>query len=153
MVKNGIWVPIEGETRPVGGPLAKAVKGWIEREANAKAELKLYVGLDQLAHCCLPTMKEIWANLERVHQAKGFLTQLSLLCHFHCMHMDQSKPMLAWIGAVWNTTYHILATGYILHDTHVILVLMQGLPSSYKHVAIALDATPVANLTLDFMID
>ena len=46
LVKNGIWAPNEGETRPVGGPLAKAVKDWIEREAKAKAELKLYMGLD-----------------------------------------------------------------------------------------------------------
>jgi hypothetical protein len=51
--------PIEGETRPVGGPLTKAVKDWTEREAKAKAEIKLYVGLDQLTHCHLPTTKAI----------------------------------------------------------------------------------------------
>ena len=46
LVRNGLWAPIEGEIRPVGGPLAKAVKDWIEREAKVKVEIKLYVGLE-----------------------------------------------------------------------------------------------------------
>ena len=46
LVRNGLWAPIEGETRPVGGPLAKAVKDWIEREAKAKAEIKLLYHFD-----------------------------------------------------------------------------------------------------------
>jgi hypothetical protein len=153
LVRNGLWAPIEVEIRLVGGPLAKSVKDWIEREAKAKAEIKLYVGLEQLAHCRLPTAKAIWKNLEKLHQAKGFSTQLSLLWRFHTMRMDKLKPMLAWVSAVHNHAYHISTTGYTLHNTHVILVLMQGLPESYSHLTIALDATPAENLTLDYTID
>ena len=69
------------------------------------------------------------------------------------MCMDKSKPMLAWVSAVHNHAYHISTTGYMLHDTHVILVLMQGLPESYSHLAIALNATPAEKLTLNYTID
>ena len=134
LVKNGLWAPIDGETRSVEGPLAKAVKDWIEREAKAKAEIKLNVGLEQLTHCHLPTVKAIWKNLEKVHQVMGFLTQLSLLQHFHTKHMDELKPMLVWVFAVCNYAYCILTTRYMLHDTHIILVLTQGLPELYSHI-------------------
>ena len=61
--------------------------------------------------------------------------------------------MLAWVSAVCNHTYHILTTRYTLHNTHIVLVLTQGLPELYSHIAIALNTTPAENLILDYTIN
>ena len=64
-----------------------------EKMARARAEMILRVEDNQLVHMISPDPIQIWLTLERVHQAAGFATSLSLRRKFLTAKKSDSQTM------------------------------------------------------------
>ncbi|TFK54383.1 hypothetical protein OE88DRAFT_1603312, partial [Heliocybe sulcata] len=64
---------------------------------EAHAEMVLHVEEEQLAHMTSTVTADVWAELERVHWARGFATRISLHRQFMSMRMKKEQAMPSWI--------------------------------------------------------
>ena len=79
LVQKGLWEVTSGiETKPVGSPNAKAVKAWIKKSSEARAEIILRIDSSELPHARAPDAADVWMSLQRMHRARGFATRMSL---------------------------------------------------------------------------
>ena len=153
LVEKDLWDVIDGtETQPTGSVNSKAIHAFAKKQQLAYAKIILNIDKSQLPHTCYDDPKVIWESLQKVHQAHGFCTCLSLCCCFLYMHKDYDQPMVSWISDVKNAAFQLEAAGVTTIDEDVILALTEGLPKSYSTFIIALDSIPANNLTLDTVI-
>ncbi|EMD40198.1 hypothetical protein CERSUDRAFT_92698 [Gelatoporia subvermispora B] len=66
---------------------------------------------------------------------------------------DVSEPMSAWIGRVKEMVFRLEDIGVKVDDEDRILALTNGLDDSYEAFVISLDATPTAQLTLEYVVN
>lgn len=149
LVRKGLWEVTGGmdTERLMGSDGSKAVKAWVKKTEEARAELALSVDRSQLAHVCAGNAADVWLRLETMHQARGFGTRLALCRKFYAMKMSGS--MQAWISEVASAAFRLEAAGVSVTDKDQILVLMNGLPPSYDSFAVSLDVTSPSELTLN----
>ena len=149
LVRKGLWEVTGGvgTERPMGSDGSKAVKAWVKKTEEARAEIALSVERSQLAHVRAGTAADVWSRLETMHQARGFGTRLSLRRKFYAMKMSGS--MQAWITDVASAAFRLEAAGVSVTEEDQILILMNGLPPSYDSFAVSLDATTPSELTLN----
>ncbi|KAJ3557877.1 hypothetical protein NM688_g1234 [Phlebia brevispora] len=73
--------------------------------------------------------------------------------HWWRMVKGEKESMSAWIGRVKGAVHQLVEIGVQVSDEDRILVLTNGLSSSYDSFVISLDATPVHELTLEVVIN
>ncbi|EMD30468.1 hypothetical protein CERSUDRAFT_38145, partial [Gelatoporia subvermispora B] len=100
----------------------------------------------------LKTEKEI-AAWHEMHVAQGLATRLRLRRQFLRLVKDVSEPMSAWIGRVKEMAFRLEDVGVKVDDEDRILALTNGLDDSYEAFVISLDATPTAQLTLEYVVN
>jgi gag-polypeptide of LTR copia-type/Zinc knuckle len=153
LVEKDLWDVVDGtETQPAGSANSKAVRAFAKKQQLAHAKLILNIDKSQLPHTRYDDPKEIWESLQKVHQARGFATRLSLRRCFLYMRKRDDQPMVSWISAVKNAAFQLEAAGVTIIDEDVILALTEGLPESYSTLIVALDSIPADDLTLDIVI-
>lgn len=123
-----------------------------EKLAEARAELILRVEDGQLAYMHDEDPREIWYQLQRVHQARGFATKLALKRAFLTGKMAPAQSMQAWIGQVSAHVFRMEQAGIKVDELDRILAITMGLPASYTPVIIHFDSLPADDLTLNGVI-
>ena len=123
-----------------------------EKMARARAEMILRVEDNQLVHMISPDPIQIWLTLERVHQAAGFATSLSLRRKFLTAKKSDSQTMQAWIGQIQGLAFRMEHAKIAVTDQDKILAITMGLPPSFDNVIINFDSMSPETLTLDLVI-
>ena len=152
LTRKSVEEVLDAASVPTYGPNSSVTKAWMKKDALARAELILHVEPDQLAHMTGSHAHEIWTELERVHRARGFATRLALRRRFLTLKKRSDQPMSQWISEVRSLAFRLRGIGVSVEDEDVILVLTMGLPVSFDHFVIALDATDPSMLTLEDVI-
>lgn len=153
LVRQGLWDVTSGTTtRPLGSDNSKAIISWRKKNDEACAEITLNLDPAQLPHVHSTDAATLWLNLETVHQSRGLGTRLSGHRNFFQMRKDDEQAMTAWIAAVRRAAFRLQKIGANITDEDLILVLTSGLPVTYEAFVITLDATPEADLTLEFVV-
>ena len=117
----------------------------------ARAEIIRMVDDSQLAHLTSEDPMVMWAELERVHVARGFATRLSLRRQFSRLMKKHDESMNAWLGRVKKLAFRLERSGITVTEEDKILALTNGLPEVYDPLIVALDATPATELTLEYV--
>ncbi|TBU23862.1 hypothetical protein BD311DRAFT_602175, partial [Dichomitus squalens] len=97
----------------------------------------------------------LWTTLKTVHCSRGFGMHLSLCRDFFSMVRGEYQTMTSWIADVHQLAFQLKdigATYTTVTDEDIIIVLTKGLPSSYEHLVVSLDATLSDDLTLNLVI-
>ena len=96
LVEMDLWDVVDGtETQPAGSVNSKAVRAFAKKQQVAHAKIILKIDKSQLPHTHYDDLKEIWESLQKVHQACGFATRLSLCCCFLYMRKHDDQPMVS----------------------------------------------------------
>ena len=133
LVEKDLWDIVNGtETQPTGSANSKAICAFAKKQQLAHTKIILNIDRSQLLHTHYDNLKEIWESLQKVHQANGFSTCLSLCHHFFYMCKHNDQPMVSWISGIKNTAFQLEAAGATTIDEDVILALIEGLPESYS---------------------
>src|SRR5882724_8149214 len=150
LVEKDLWDVVDGSlTRPVGSPNHKAMRAFMKKQQLARAKIILSIEVSQLPHTRHDDPKAIWDSLQKVHQARGFATRISLCCCFLYMHKRDDQPVVSWVLDVKKAAFQLEATGVSTIDKDIILALTKGLPDSFSAFIIALNSLPPSELTLD----
>ena len=153
LVRRGLMEYVDGsKAKPVGSPNSKAVKDFMKRLAEARAEIILHVEVSQLAHVRDPDPTSIWSTLETIHCAHGFATHLMLRHKFLMLHKSDEMSIQAWVAEVHHITFQLQEVGIDVSDEDIILALTLSLPPSYELFNISLNTTPPDQFTLDYVI-
>ena len=148
LVEKDLWDVVDGSlTCPVGSPNHKAVKTFMKKQQLTCAKNILSIKVSQLPHTHHDDPKVIWDSLQKVHQAHGFATHLSLHHCFLYMHKQDNQPVISWVLDM--AAFQLEAAGISIIDEDIILALTKGLPESFSVFIIALDSLPPSELTLD----
>jgi hypothetical protein len=123
-----------------------------DKMARARAEMILRVEDNQLVHMISADPMEIWLTLQRVHQAAGFATSLSLRRKFLTAKKSDFETMQAWIGQIQGLAFRMEHAKISVTDQDKILAITMGLPPSYDNVIINFDSMSPETLTLDLVI-
>lgn len=108
----------------------------------------------QLPHMKDPDLRKVWAELRHVHRARGFGSKMTMQCRGINVKMklndlqEAAETMASWIGRVKGMRFELAAIGVDVLDEDVILMLTNGLPGTYDHFVIALDAAHPEDITL-----
>jgi hypothetical protein len=153
LVKKNLWDVVDGsEVAPVPNNLnAKAIRAFAKKQSEALAEIILHVEVPQLSFIQDDDPGEAWEALAAIHQARGMATRLTLRRRFWRLQKPEG-PMQNFISEARRLAQQLADIGVSIYDEDIILVLTGGLPDSYEHFVISLDATPSAQLTLDYVI-
>jgi gag-polypeptide of LTR copia-type len=107
---------------------------------------------NQLVHMISPDPIEIWLTLQRIHQAAGFATSLSLRQKFLTAKKSDHQTMQAWIGQIQGLAFCMEHVKIAVTDQDKILAITMGLPPSFNNVIINFDSMSPGTLTLDLVI-
>jgi hypothetical protein len=153
LIRRGLMEYVDGtKTTPLGSPNSKAVKDFLRKQAEARAEIVLHVETSQLSHVRDRNPAVIWTTLETVHRARGFATRLMLRRKFIMLKKSNDMTMQAWIAHVRCVAFQLEEINVSISDEDLILVLTVGLSPSYENFIVTLDSTPPDELTLDYVI-
>jgi hypothetical protein len=153
LVRKNLWDIMDGsEVLPAPTNLnAKAIRAFRKKQAEALAEIVLHVEVAQLSFIQDDDPAIVWEALAAVHQARGMATRLTLRRRFWRLQKPEG-PMQNFIAETRRLANQLADIGVTVYDEDIILVLTGGLPPSYENFVISLDATPLAQLTLDYVI-
>jgi hypothetical protein len=121
LVREGLWSLV----KPTAEEKDKRTQ---EKMARTRAEIILRVEDNQLIHTISPDPMEIWLTLQRVHQATGFATSLSLRRKFLTAKKSDSQTMQAWIGQIQGLAFRMKHAKIDVTDQDTILAITMGLP-------------------------
>jgi len=155
LVEKDLWDVVDGSlTHPVGSPNHKAMKTLVKKQQLAHAKIILIIEASQLLHTCHDDPRVIWDSLQKVHQAHGFTTCLSLHCCFLYMHKWDEQPVISWVSDIKKATFQLQAPGVFTINKNIILALTEGLPESFSTFIVTLDSLPTSagmNASMDPM--
>lgn len=155
LTRKGLWdITCEhpNTSRPAGSDNTKAVKNWREKNGLARAELILNIEPAQYGHTSSTYANDVWEELRRIHQARGFGTRMALLRNFWRMTKKPDQAMTSWIADVRRAARTLEDIDAPIAEEHTILVLTNGLPDSYSQIIVSLDTTPEDDLSLEHVI-
>jgi hypothetical protein len=153
LIKKGVWDIVDGtRIRPAGIPSTPAVRTFLHKSAEALAEITLNVAPSQLSFINSDDPAVVWQELERVHQARGVSSRLTLRRRFWRLKKADDQSVQAFIGEARRLAMLLVDIGVTVEDEEMILVITGGLPPSYDHLLVSLDSTDPALLTVDFVV-
>jgi hypothetical protein len=153
LVRKQLWEVVNGEReRPMGSENSTAVRSFVRKQAEARAEIVLHVETSQLPYVQKVDPAQIWENLRTIHHAHGFTSRLTLCRKFLGLTKRDEQPMQNWIAEVQHAACRLQETNVEVPDEDFILVETQGLPVSYDNLVVSLDASPPEMLIVDHAI-
>jgi len=136
--------PTDGEDREL------AV--WKRRDTKASAIIGLTLGSEQLEHVSgSKTTAKVWSTLQGVLQRKNLMNKMKTRREFYTVEMTVGEGMLGYINRVRNLSENLKAMGGEVTEMDVAMRVLNGLPSKYENLLVALDAKGEDELSLDFV--
>lgn len=130
----------------------QAMALWERRDVKARAIIGLTLGSEQLEHVAgCDTAADMWTTLQDVFQRKSLMNKMKARREFYSVMMDPSEKMLTYINRVRNLGENLKAMGGEASQMDVAMSVLNGLPSDYESLIVALDAKGEEELNLDFV--
>jgi hypothetical protein len=107
----------------------------------------------QLPHTSSDNPEELWDALKAIHTTQGVASCLTLQRTFWKLTKQPNQSMKSFIADARQLKHQLGDIGVIVSDEQMILVLTGGLPPSYDHLVVSLDATPEDDLTVEYVIN
>lgn len=161
LIRKDLWDVVEpeeetteGETEEDQGEEAEEAEDNRSRKDMAKARALMieYAEKSQLVYMTERDPRKIWTKLKGVHQSRGLATEMGYRRRLSTLKKTSGQTMEAWIGSIIGIQWELGEIGVSITDKEVILALTNGLGSEYESFVVSLDATPVDDMTLDFVI-
>ena len=143
LVRKNLLEVVNGTKRhPGGNEGTKKVKDFYRKQAEAHAKITLHVSPSQLVYCRDTDPYQIWMTLTNAHQARGHSTILALHRCFHCLHLEKTETITAYIACVHYVAFLLEEAKVKVPNDDVILAITAGLPHSYDDFLMSLCRYP-----------
>jgi hypothetical protein len=110
-------------------------------DAKAKAVIGLTLSDEHLEHVRdAQTAADMWKCLMNVFQRCSLLNKLAMRRRFYAVSMEGDEYMLGYINRVRHIADELKSMGCVVGDEEVVMAILNGLPSEYDHLIVALDA-------------
>jgi gag-polypeptide of LTR copia-type len=97
------------------------------------------------------TASEMWTTLKNVFQRSSLLNKLAARRRFYTISMMEDEGMLTYINRVRQIAEELKSMDAKIDETEVAMAVLNGLPSMYDHLLVALDAIgDDTKLTMEF---
>lgn len=114
---------------------------WEKGDRKAKAVIGLSLSDEQLEHVRdVRTAKEMWDTILDVFEKQTLLNKLTARRRFYTATMHNGEKMLSYINRVKQMAATLKSMGVTIDDEELAMALLNGLPSSYESLIVALDA-------------
>jgi gag-polypeptide of LTR copia-type/Zinc knuckle len=154
LVAGDLWAVVGPEDEEL---VYKGVKGEKEKkkkQQQARAKIVLELDPSQLPFVTgLEDPREMWAILESIHRSASVNSILSLRRHFFRMTKSETETTMSWISRVRAQALELTHTPCPVSDLDIILVITDGLPSTFETVVSSLDGLPFSKLTIPNVIN
>lgn len=107
--------------------------------------------ISKLGNCT--TAYSIWKRLSNMYEMRGECNLSALYNNFSRMTMGQNEEMTTYIGRMEEAATQLRDLGETISDKMTVALLIGGLSSKYNGFARAWNSTPIAERTLDHLID
>jgi hypothetical protein len=123
-----------------------------KKDAKAKAVIGLTLSDEHLEHVrSAKTAAEMWTALKNVSQTNSLRNKLAARRRFCTVSMMEDEGMLTYINRVLQIAEELKSMDAKIDETEVAMAVLNGLPSKYDHLIVALDALrDDAKLTTEF---
>jgi hypothetical protein len=123
-----------------------------KKDAKAKAVIGLTLSDEHLEHVRnAKTAAKMWTALKTVFQRSSLLKELAARRRFYTVRMMEDEGMLTYINRVRQIAEELKSMDAKIDETEVAMAVLNGLPSKYDHLIVALDALgDDTKLTMEF---
>ena len=124
--------------RPAG---EKEQKAWDRGDRKAQAVIGLALSDEHLEHVAqASTAKEMWKAITNVFERHTLLNKLAARRKFYTVTMEEGEKVLTYINRVQHLASVLKSMKVDVDDKEVAMAILNGLPSSYDNLIVALDA-------------
>jgi gag-polypeptide of LTR copia-type len=110
-------------------------------DAKAKAVIGLTLSDEHLEHVRdAQTAADMWKCLMNAFQRCSLLNKLAARRRFYTVSMEEDEHTLGYINRVRHMADELKSMDCVVGDEEVVMAILNGLPSEYDHLIVALDA-------------
>ncbi len=114
---------------------------WKKRDRKARAIIGLSLSDEHLEHVRdVSTAKEMWKAITDVFERHTLLNKLSARRKFYTVTMDKGEKMLTYLNRVKQLASTLKSMNVDIDDKEIAMAALNGLPSNYESLIVALDA-------------
>ena len=114
---------------------------WKKRDRKARAIIGLSLSDEHLEHVRdVTTAKEMWKAITDVFERHTLLNKLSARRKFYTVSMDKGEKMLTYLNRVKQLASTLKSMNVDIDDKEIAMAALNGLPSTYEGLIVALDA-------------
>lgn len=131
LIHKGLWKTTTGE---------ETTEASVDQKALALICLNVKdYHLTTLDAC--KTAKEAWDTLEKIYKARSVARKLQLKKELNNLKKGPSEPLPKYIARAKTIWSDLLATGYDIKSSEVVLSVLAGLPKEYETLVAILEAS------------
>lgn len=130
-----LWVAVEPNKKADGSYEA------VDAAKNRKARGRIISGLDPSIYVHVQgtkTAKEAWDKLEKTYEDRGLMRRWGLLHKLMTTNLANSVSMEAYVTRMVATANQLAGVGFPIGEEWLGMLLLAGLPESYKPMVMAL---------------
>jgi len=125
---------------------------WKRRDTKASAIIGLTLGSEQPEHVAgCKTRVEMWSTLQGVFHRKSLMKKMKARREFYTVAMNVGEGMLGFSNCVRNLGENLKAISGAVTEMDIAMSVLNGLPSKYENLLVALDAKGEDELSLDIV--
>lgn len=131
---------------------AKDISAWKRMDGKAFSQIVLSVDNSQIGLVKkAESAKVAWQNLKEYHQKSSVCTMGLILRKIHDLRLSEGGNAEQHLFEMEELFDKLGALGLELQETLKVVTILQSLPESYRALGTALEARPIADLTLSIM--
>ena len=116
-------------------------KKWIRGDNKARTLIGLSLSDEHLEHVReATTAKEMWDAILNVFERHTLLNKLAARRDFYTVKMNNEEKVLAYINRVKQLAARLKSMSVIIDDKEMAMAVLNGLPSRFESLIVALDA-------------
>ena len=124
---------------------------WLKNDRKARAVIGLSLSDEHLEHVRdVESAKEMWQTIMNVFERHTLLNKLSARRKFYTVSMENNEKMLTYLNRVKQLAATLKSMNVDIDDQEMAMAALNGLPSSYEGLIIALDALGNDTKTFNF---
>ena len=128
---------VEGDKQKVNAEFT----AWTKKDRKARAIIGLSLSDEHLEHVRdASTAKEMWKAITDVFERHTLLNKLSARRKFYTVTMEKGEKILTYLNRVKHLAATLKSMKVEIDDKELAMAALNGLPSSYESLIVALDA-------------